>query len=74
MSKINLNTISREQALTHIRKYCKNRIKSGCWANKITTERDIMNKFICSQELASSIIEELIQSNTSYSAYLEHFI
>lgn len=73
MAKINLNLLSFEQTIQEVKKYHKNKIKSnGCY-DPFITQRNIMKKFIISEDLATKCILHL-QTNYKNSHYVDYFI
>jgi hypothetical protein len=74
MAKINLDTLSFQDALSEARRHAKNKIKSSP-GDPYTTESTLAVKYIVSYRRAFNIIEALIKANTSsYSEYIEHFL
>ena len=75
--KINLNVLSLEEAIVHVRKWQKNRYKNGLnsYSNDdpYVHETNMMKKFIVSLPLALIIIDYLIAKQDKYSCYAQHF-
>ncbi len=75
MAKKNLDTISLNEAVSEVNIYQRHKMKShGLNDDPYVTTYDILRKFICSEELATSIISILINRNTRRSCYFEHFL
>ncbi len=80
MAKINLNLLPEEEALTHVRRWQKNRYKNGTGMGRYSGgdpfiyERNMKIKFIVDVALATKFIDLLIAKGDKYSPYAEHFI
>ncbi len=74
MAKKNLDTISLNEAVSEVLLYQKHKMKHSPYnGDPYVTERDIMRKFVCSEDLSLSIISILINRNTNRSQYFIYF-
>ena len=73
MAKKNLDTISLNEAVSEVNIYQRHKMKSDLYDPFVTTY-NIIKKFKCSEELATSIITILRNRNTNRSGYFEHFM
>lgn len=73
MAKLNLNTLPFDDVILQIKKYHKNKIKSNGVFDPFITQRNLMKKFIITQELATKCII-FLQTNYKNSYYVDNFI
>ena len=75
MSKVNLNEMSLDKAISEVNIYQRNKMKHhGLGDDPYVTTYNIVRKFNCTEELATSIITFLRDKNTNRSHYFEHFM
>lgn len=76
--KINLDVLSLEEAIVHVRKWQKNRYKNGLNSygndDPYVHETNMMKKFIVSLPFTITIVDYLIAKQDKYSCYVQHFI
>lgn len=78
MAKINLNDIPFEEAIIHVRKWHKNKLKDGGIYSgnydPFITEKNMIKRFTVNVELASKLIDYFLSLDDKYQPYYETVI